>query len=479
MKRSKRMLALVVLLVVVCAATFALSRYEEKQEEIRTSDAIILELPTDTVDSLAWEYASGESFAFHRGDEGWIYDADEAFPVSETKIESILSDFEAFGASFIIENADDPGLYGLEEPECVITLTAGDESYQIKLGDFSKMDQQRYVDIGDGNAYLVKTDPMDLLESELSGMIAHNSTPSLDNVTSITFTGDESYTITKTEDGSEYSYDSEDVYYADIDSQQLTLDPDRVDNYTIAISNLELTDYVTYNATDEELESYGLDQPELTATVSYTYTDDEENEFSDTCVIHISQNPQELAEYEAALENEDEDEDELPEVTKYVRIGDSQIVYKLDDSSYSTLSRAGYDDLRHREVIWADFETVTQIDITLEDQTHTITPASGDDDDDEDDTSWLYGEEEFDVYSLKSALWGLTANSFTDEAPTKEEEISLTVYLDNESFPQVDIQLYRYDGSQCLAVVDGETVSLLSRSSVMKLVEAVQAVVLN
>lgn len=475
MKRSKRMLALAALLAVVCAATFALSRYQEKQEEIRTSDSIILELPMDTVDSLAWEYASGENFAFHRGDEGWIYDADEAFPVSAAKIESILSDFEAFGASFIIENADDPGLYGLEDPECVITLTAGEESYQIKLGDFSKMDQQRYVDIGDGNAYLVKTDPMDLLESELSGMIAHDSTPSLDNVTSITFTGDESYTITKTEDGSEYSYDAEDVYYAEIDGNQLTLDPDRVGNYTIAISNLELTDYVTYNATDDELESYGLAEPELTATVNYAYTDDDENEVADTCVIHISQDPQELAEYEAALENEDE---ELPEVTKYVRMGDSQIVYKLDDSSYGTLSRAGYDDLRHREVIWADFEAVTQIDITLEGQTHTITPGSGDDDDEE-DVPWLYGEEEFDVYSLKSALWGLTANSFTDEVPTKEEEISLTVYLDNESFPRVDIQLYRYDGSQCLAVVDGETVSLLSRSSVMKLVESVQAVVLN
>lgn len=475
MKRSKRMLALAALLAVVCAATFALSRYQEKQEDIRTSDSIILELPTDTVDSLSWKYADGEGFAFHRGDEGWVYDADEAFPVNAAKIESILSDFEAFGASFIIENADDPSPYGLEDPECVITLTAGEESYQIKLGDFSKMDQQRYVDIGDGNAYLVKTDPMDLLESELSGMIAHDSTPSLDNVTSITFNGDESYTITKTEDSSEYSYDSEDVYYADIASQQLALDPDRVSNYTIAISSLELTDYVTYNATDQELESYGLAEPELTVTMNYTYTDDDENQQSGTCVIHISQDPQELAEYEAALENEDE---ELPEVTKYVRMGDSQIVYKLGDSSYSTLSRAGYDDLRHREVIWADFETVTQIDITLEGQTHTITPSSGDDDEDE-DVPWLYGEEEFDVYSLKSALWGLTANSFTDEVPTKEEEISLTVYLDNESFPRVDIQLYRYDGSQCLAVVDGETVSLLSRSSVMKLVEAVQAVVLN
>lgn len=92
---------------------------------------------------------------------------------------------------------------------------------------------------------------------------------------------------------------------------------------------------------------------------------------------------------------------------------------------------------------------------------------------------WYYVDEELDIYDLENALTDLSADSFTDEAPTKKEEISLTVHLDNENFPQVKIQLYRYDGSLCLAVVDGETVSLVNRSAVMALVEAVQAIVLN
>ena len=36
-----------------------------------------------------------------------------------------------------------------------------------------------------------------------------------------------------------------------------------------------------------------------------------------------------------------------------------------------------------------------------------------------------------------------------------------------------------YDGSFCLAAVDGEPVSLVSRASVIELVEAVQGIVLN
>ena len=39
--------------------------------------------------------------------------------------------------------------------------------------------------------------------------------------------------------------------------------------------------------------------------------------------------------------------------------------------------------------------------------------------------------------------------------------------------------MYRYDGTNCIAVVDGEPVSLVSRSLVVDLVEAVNSIVLN
>ena len=134
--------------------------------------------------------------------------------------------------------------------------------------------------------------------------------------------------------------------------------------------------------------------------------------------------------------------------------------------------------MRHREVIWADFDTVTQINITLEGENHALT-STLDEEDEDAERVWYYGEKELDIADLQSALEDLSADSFTDEAPSEKEEISLTVYLDNENFPQVKIQLYRYDGSLCLAVIDGETVSLVDRSAVMELVEAVQSIVLN
>ena len=59
------------------------------------------------------------------------------------------------------------------------------------------------------------------------------------------------------------------------------------------------------------------------------------------------------------------------------------------------------------------------------------------------------------------------------------EEIGLTLTLDLEGAPTVEIRLYRYDGSSCLAVVDGQPLALTPRSQVVDLMEAVRAIVLN
>lgn len=507
MKRFKKLGVLLGVLVVCCIATYALTHYEEKQEQIRSSEAVILEVDGDSVTSLAWEYEEEtDNLSFYKEDGIWYYAEDAAFPVSEEKIMEILSHFEAFSSSFCIENVEDYSQYGLDEPECTLTIGTEEEMVTMKLGAYSKMDEQRYVDIGDGNVYLVTEDPVEYVTDSLADMILHDTTPGFETVVDIRFEGAESYIIQRMED-TDYSYSNADVYYIQRNGKYLPLDTTSVNSYLTTISTLDLLNYVTYNATEEELESYGLAEPELTVTVNYTYTDEdgEEDEngekplLSDTCVIHIGRNAEELAAAEEAEANGEEPE----KVSAYVRVGDSGIVYSLDSLDYDTLMGASYEDLRHREVFWADFGDVTQIDITLEDTDHILTSEV--DPEDEDSRLWYYGEKEeaeevaaenteettvettaeeqepetLDVSDLKSAIKVLYANSFTDEAPSGKEEIRLTLHLANETFPETEIVLYRYSGTECLAVVDGQSVSLVPRSSVMELVEAVQAIVLN
>lgn len=469
MKRAKRLYVLLGVLVVVCIAAFAVVKHEERQEEIRNSGEIVLEIDPETVDALSWEYES-ESLAFHK-DETWQYDEDAAFPVSEEKIQELLESFQALEAAFIIEEVTDYSQYGLDNPVCTIHLSAGEEDYEIKLGNYSTMDSQRYLSTGDGNVYLVEDDPMEDYEITIRDMIANDETPSFGQVTGIQFEGADSYQVVYQEysEESPYTYCSEDVYFRQEGEDLKPLDTNLVESYLSGIENLTLDNYMTYQAGTEDLSQYGLDAPELTVTVTYTPEEDEEGE-SQTFTLHISRSPEERA---AAENDAASEEDEEEEITAYARVGDSEIVYQITGDSYEKLIAAGYDDLRHKEALTADFTQVTGLDITLEGSVYNLTSeGSGE------DKTFRFGEEEVDVADLQSALEGLTADSFTQEEPTQKEEIALTVYLDSEVHPSVQIQLYRYDGENCLAVIDGEPVSLIPRSAVVDLIEAVNAIVL-
>ena len=458
MNRAKKLGILLCVLVVACAAALAALHTNEKQEEIKTSGETVLSIAPDKVTALSWTH-DGTTLSFHR-DDGWQYDDDADFPVSDSAIEGLLEQFSSFGAAFTIENAEDLSQYGLDDPTCTITLTTEDQNYTIKLGDYSTMDSQRYVDVGDGNVYLAASDPMDAYDVGLRDMIANDTAPAMEQVSQIQFAGSADETVVYDEDGK--SLCADDVYFT-ADGQPL--DTSRVKAYISTLRNLDLTDYVTYKATDEELAVYGLDTPELAVTVDYT-----DDETSGTFVLHLSRDPEERKE---AADADADGEEDAEDVTAYARVGDSKIVYKISGSSYQALMAAGYDDLRHQEIFSGDFDQVTGIDVTLDGTSYTLTAQKNGK-----EQKWLYQDEEIDVDDLQSALEGLTAGEFTDAGASGQQEVSLTLHLDNEAYPEVTITLYRYDGAQCLAAVDGKSVAYIPRSEAVDLTEAIRTIVL-
>ena len=180
MKRYKRLYVVLAVLLAACIATFALSRYKAQKEEIQTSGETILSISADEVESLSWDY-DGQTLSFHR-DGAWSYDDDAAFPVDAEQMDLLLEPFEAFGAAFIIEDVDDLGQYGLDNPVCTIRVTAGGGTQTIQLGDYSKMDSQRYVSIGDGNVYLAAHDPLDEFDVTLDELIDQDDIPAFGQV---------------------------------------------------------------------------------------------------------------------------------------------------------------------------------------------------------------------------------------------------------------------------------------------------------
>lgn len=162
------------------------------------------------------------------------------------------------------------------------------------------------------------------------------------------------------------------------------------------------------------------------------------------------------------------------EVTAYARVGQSSIIYRITAQEYEALMEAGCDTLRHRELLPAELEDVSQVDVTLDGTVYTFTSDGA-----EDSPVWSYQEQALEDSALSDALQALSADSFTDQSPDGGEELSLTFHLDLEGSPTVTVTLYRYDGASCLAEVDGVPTALVSRSQVVELQEAVYAVVLG
>ena len=473
MYRSKRLIILLAVLAAACIAAFAALHWQEKQEQIQTSGEKVLSIDPEDVTALSW--TCGEtSLAFTRDENGtWSYDEDGAFPVDPEAMEALLAPFAPFSAAFVIEAAEDEGQYGLDDPACTVTITTADQTWEIRMGDTSAVDGQRYLSFGDGTVYLAADDPLDTYEIGLSDCILNDEVPAMDRVTALTFSGAENYQVFYQEDGSAYSYCADDVYFTERDGDTLPLDTGRVEDYLSALATLDLTDYMTYSVTEAELEQFGLADPELTVTVDYTSEDEDGAETSGTFTLHLSRDPEELARAEADT-GADSAEDEEETITAYARVGDSPIVYAITELSYLDLQAAGYDDLRHREVLTAGFDDVTALDVTLDGGRYTFT-AQGEGD----GRTWTWNGQEIDLSDLQTAVEALSAEEFTEEAPAGQEEIALTVHLDNETFPQVEVVLYRHDGSTCLAAVDGERICLVDRASVVDLMEAVRAITLG
>ena len=450
MNKQKKLLVMLAALVLVSAVTVMVVRREESKEKIKNTPATVLEW--SDISAVSWSY-EGNSYAFQKTDDTWVYPEDTAFPVDQEKMEDLLEQFGDLGAAFTIEDVEDYGQYGLEKPSCTITLTQGEETVTLELGDYSKMDAQRYASLGDGNVYLLSHDPVEDFDIGLSDLIQQDQVPAFAEVEAITLSGDQTDVFRKTKG---QSLCREDEYFRDSDGGPL--DTDLTENYLKTLEKVSLTDYVTYKATEEDLKNCYLDTPAQTVTVTYR---PEEGEEAATFTLHLGKAP---------------DESEEKPGQAYARVGDSAILYKISESQYQALTACGYDDLRHQNLFTGDFSLAKELTVTLEGSTRVFTYEKREENE---EPAWYLGEEQVDLTDIQTALENLTAEAFTQDAPTGKEELSLTVKLDQEGENTLTLTFYRQDGTTVLAQANGKTLCTLPRAQVVTLTESFNAILLG
>ncbi len=493
MKRKRNLIIMGIVFVALCIVIVVENLVTEHVDSINTTDEIILSVDVGEVTVVSWTY-DDESLSFTNKDGTW-YDSDDAdFPVIQSEIEDFLTHFEEVHASFIIEDVSNYSQYGLDEPECTVTITDADGETVISMGDYSTMDEQRYISIGDGKVYLIEDDLIDYVVTDRDEFIQLEELPTVDTVEEIDVSGDADVNIVYDPDGV-YSYTDDYNYYLISDDEHLALDDGDTENYIKTVQGIELSDYVSYTASSDDLSVYGLDNPAYAVTISGTTEvesdddSDDETSYEDVQYTLYIGYVYDESEDDDDDDSEDSDSDDEESILAYVRLDDSNIIYSLDESTFNTISGISYESLRPVEVLSLDWTQVTGVSISFGGDTYDFeimsssewegTDDSSDEDTSDDDLVYILNDEEVDFDEIKDAIDALKVTDFSDDEGEDDAELSLTIYLDNDDYPQISVDIYQYDGDSSLVVMDGETLGYMKRSRMVDLREAVTSAMLG
>ena len=442
MNRQKKLLLLVGVLAALCVVIAIVTGVQKHIDTVTTVDEEIVAADPEALTAVSWT-KEGATLSFTQADGTWQDASDAAFPVDQEKMADFLSHFESVHASFIIENVEDFAQYGLDDPSCTITLTSADGDTVLELGDFSTMDEKRYVTLGDGTVYLIDDDLAGYAVTDRDELMRQDVIPDYDTLDGIVATGETAFTVEHRPD-EELCYTDAYEYYLNDGGSYEPLDSGKVEGLVDTLNALDRTDYATYTADASVLGDYGLDTPAVTFTV--TTTADEEQS---TATLAFGKKGDNC----------------------YMRMDDSPIIYKVDADTYNdTIAAAGYDTLRPDEVLALNWDDVQSIDFTIDDTTYTV-DKKGD--------TYQIGDDVVEFDDVSAAVDGLVVNEFNTESPSKKQEAAFTVHLDNDAFPTLTVTVYQYDGDNCLVQLDGTTLGLVSRSLVVDLTEAVNAITLG
>ncbi|MBO5868530.1 MAG: DUF4340 domain-containing protein, partial [Oscillospiraceae bacterium] len=153
MKRGKKLLVLLVVLVLIVGATVLVNVLNQEDQPQGSGYTEVFALDPEKVTNLTWDYSYEASFS--KTADGWVNDADAAFPVNENQLDEMLRILSSIGASQTIENVEDLDQYGLLYPYCAIKVTVDGTTYELALGDQNNYSGERYFSKGDGNVYTV------------------------------------------------------------------------------------------------------------------------------------------------------------------------------------------------------------------------------------------------------------------------------------------------------------------------------------
>lgn len=470
MKRGKKLLALLLLLALILGAAYAATLLTpEAVEEEKTTYTTVFALDTEEVTQIGWDYS--EPLSFTKEGDTWVYDADSAFPLDTAFLDTMLDSLKEIQSSKTIEAVEDWDQYTLEVPVCEVTVTAGGTTHTIKIGEETTLGGERYLSIGDGNAYLVDSSILDAFRYGLYDVLKMESIPDMRDVLGMTVvSGNGDYEIQRLEN-SGLAYSDEYVWFLG----EKPLDTELTEKLLRYVTDMSWQECVNYNA--EDLSKYGLDAPAAAITIRYLETVQAATNETDSDGNTVYETREQEKTYTLEIGSEAKE-------GYYVRIKDSRMVYLIPTNVAETLLYTTYSELLPDDVLLMDWDAVKTMEITLDGETYAIERSLETVTDDEGNETekvvYRLDGQEVDAASIPEALDDLTSTGYaTGLTPERGEEIRFVIKREHATFPEVELVIYQYNSTSCLVTLNGEATVFVARDAVVSLVEKVNALVLK
>ena len=188
MKKQKiQMLVIVVILLLCIVAYFLATRYAKQQEQ-RDKDSEtqgqvnLTVIDPDDVDAFSY-IADGTTYSYTKNKDTWTCENDTALKMDADSIATLLGNLKKITAAEAIDDYDSIADYGLDQPQNTITVTCGNETTTIDIGDYNEMLQEYYIKIsGDDKIYLADSTLKDAFSKKPDTMVQQEENTETESV---------------------------------------------------------------------------------------------------------------------------------------------------------------------------------------------------------------------------------------------------------------------------------------------------------
>ena len=190
MKKQKiQMLVIVVILLLCIVAYFLATRYAKQQEQ-RDKDSEtqgqvnLTVIDPDDVDAFSY-IADGTTYSYTKNKDTWTCENDTSLKMDADSIATLLGNLKKITAAEAIDDYDSIADYGLDQPQNTITVTCGNETTTIDIGDYNEMLHEYYIKIsGDDKIYLADSTLKDAFSKKPDTMVQQEESTETESVDS-------------------------------------------------------------------------------------------------------------------------------------------------------------------------------------------------------------------------------------------------------------------------------------------------------